>query len=124
MSFVCPRCTVPKLNITLGIELPPDKRADEITLQLLECSVCGWTGLGVYREYKRGMQVGNERFEHIGYHLPDGEYRMVRRLLSRCPSRRNPFCDCMVHRMLGHRDLDGNWDGLNTIRTHESFQLR
>lgn len=97
------------------MELPPDNRADEITLQLVECSVCSFRGLAVFAESRRGPWPDSS-IEHTVYDLPDGEEALVRALFERCPNRRNAHCQCAIHRALGHQDNSGRWIGLNALR--------
>ena len=42
MGFICPKCRGISLEITSTIELPPDSRSDEITVQILKCTKCGF----------------------------------------------------------------------------------
>jgi hypothetical protein len=54
MSFVGPECHANSLAITQSIELPPDGRSDEISLQIVACQACGFAGTAVYEESRRG----------------------------------------------------------------------
>ena len=54
MSFACPECLTKSLKITAKLELPPDSRSDEITVQVVACSRCGFAGVAVYEESRRG----------------------------------------------------------------------
>jgi hypothetical protein len=123
MPFLCPQCATPKaLNISLSLELPPDSRSDEITLQILECSQCGFAGIGVYEESRRGA-LDSESFHHIGYHVSADELARLRELVQRCRNPRNSRCQCVAHRTLGRRNASGRWEGLNRIHVHGAFDL-
>ena len=70
MEFVCTKCLGASMKITSSIELPPDSRSDEITVQTLKCSKCGFAGLGIYEESRR-RRLDSESFHHHGYHMDD-----------------------------------------------------
>ena len=124
MPFVCPKCSGPRsLNIALSLELPPDSRSDEITLQIIECSRCSFAGIAVYEESRRG-RFGTESFHHTGYDVPVGDLSALREKLERCPEPRNARCRCAVHRKLGRKDASGRWDGLKDISHQAPFELR
>lgn len=123
MSFICPDCTHAKLNVIKSIMLPADSRSDEIALQMITCSHCGFTGLAIYEESRRGV-LRRDHFSHIGYDLPTAEMDIVRDLIARCPNRRSPRCQCTTHKMLGHQDKAGRWDGLRVIRCGSSFTIQ
>ena len=54
MAFVCPDCAEKSLDIGLSIELPSDGTHDGTSLQLVECERCGFVGIAVYGESRRG----------------------------------------------------------------------
>ena len=54
MAFLCPDCSAKSLIIAMRLELAPDSRWDEITLQTIACASCGFRGVAVYRESRRG----------------------------------------------------------------------
>ncbi len=68
MPFQCPECSTKTLKITHKLELPPDSRSDEITLQIIECSGCGFGGIAVYEESRRGA-LDDDSFDHTGYRV-------------------------------------------------------
>jgi C4-type Zn-finger protein len=47
MPLVCPECSSASLNVTARLELPPDSRSDEITVQIVQCSQCGFSAAAV-----------------------------------------------------------------------------
>ncbi len=125
MSFLCPRCiTTPKsLKISHKIELPPDSRSDEIALQVVECSQCGFAGIAVYEESRRGA-LGAESFDHVGYHVGGDDLRALREMIKQCPKPGNRRCGCSVHSRLGRTEVSGRWSGLSDVHLGEWFNLR
>jgi C4-type Zn-finger protein len=70
LVFICPACKYKTLEIISSIELPPDIRSDEITLQILKCKNCEFKSLGLYEESRRGA-LGYESVNHRGFYLPE-----------------------------------------------------
>ncbi len=123
MPFLCPECSEPKsLGIALKIELPPDSRSDEITLQVVECYRCGFEGIAVYEESRRGA-LGSESFHHIGYRVSKEDLKALRRTIKACPRPTDWRCRCSAHRVLGRRDASGRWSGLDDIDQEGTFAL-
>ncbi len=123
MPFRCPECAAPNsLRIVRSIELPPDGRSDETTLQIVECARCGFAGIAVYQESRRGA-LGEESVDHTGYFISADDLKALRRMLARCPNPRNPLCRCAAHRALGKRDAAGRWDGLADVRLQRAFPM-
>jgi predicted RNA-binding Zn-ribbon protein involved in translation (DUF1610 family) len=109
MSFRCPICGGEKtLLITAKIELPADTRSDEISLQTIDCQKCGFEGLAVYEESRRGA-LGSESIDHYGFTLSGDEKSALKRLIRQCPQPTNPNCECDSHRYLNRRDGTGRW---------------
>jgi len=124
MPFPCPKCSEPKsLSITLSFELPPDNRSDEITLQIVECSQCGFAGIAVYEESRRGA-LDAESFHHTGYCVSAAGLRSLREMIEGCPDPRNSRCQCAVHRTLGRQDALGRWVGLDNVHCQQAFDLK
>ena len=125
MPFLCPQCSTPKgLQITSKIELPPDSRSDEIALQVVQCSQCGFAAIAVYEESRRGA-FGSESIDHRGYRVGAEDVERLREAIKRCPEPRNQRCKCSVHRKLSRRDASGRWNALDDIlRRQASFALR
>lgn len=121
MSFVCPECARPELEITLSIELPPDARSDEITLQTVECSRCGFQGAAVYEESRRGA-LDSESWHHQGHRLEKEPLRALVEAIRACPDRRNRGCRCASHRGLGRTDASGRWVGVP--ESTQTFPMR
>ena len=123
MAFRCPRCGGSgSLGIALSVELPPDSRSDEISLQLVACSACGFAGLAVYEESRRGS-LGDDSFHHTGYRMAQEELASLAELLRSCPHPQDPGCLCPAHRQLGRRDAQGTWDGLAGLNLGEPFPM-
>ena len=124
MPFVCPDCSRHgSLNIVLSIELPPDSRSDEITIQIVECSDCRFAGIAVYEESRRGP-LDSESFHHTGYHVSKSQLRDLRKAIRSCRDRKNWRCRCPAHRMLSRTDAGGRWIALRDLETTEAFPVK
>ena len=110
------------MEIVQSLELPPDSRSDEITLQLLECRQCGFRGLAVYEESRRGP-FDSESWEHAGWHVPPAQWEWISGLMLACPHPENPRCGCHTHKKLGLVDYNGRWCGLDQIEYTDEFAL-
>jgi hypothetical protein len=122
MPFRCPECLSTSLEIARTIELPPDSRSDEITLQVMECSGCGFRALAVYEESRRGA-LDSEAWEHCGYQASPASLQSIAAAIEACPAPRDPHCPCPSHRILGRRDALGRWQGLEGSGTLRPFPL-
>jgi hypothetical protein len=123
MPFTCPECHTPgALRITHRLELPPDARSDEITLQVVRCSQCRFEGLAVYEESRRGA-LDDESFSHTGYEAEKAGVSALKKAISRCPRPGNPRCACAAHEAYGRRDAHGRWTGLDAFDLGSSFPL-
>ena len=124
MAFICPECSTSKsLKIGLKIELPPDSRSDEITLQVVKCTKCGFEGIAVYEESRRGA-MGSESFDHSGYRVNVDDLKDLKVMIRQCPEPRNRRCRCPVHRKLRRTDSSGRWNGLGNIVLIGRFPLK
>jgi hypothetical protein len=123
VSFKCPQCTTPKsLKIKHSLELPPDSRSDEISLQIVNCASCGFNGIAVYQESRRG-RFGDESIDHIGYRINTQDLISLKTQINRCPQPGNPKCACIVHRQLGKKDKSGRWTGLERFQLDQRYQM-
>lgn len=123
MPFKCPSCSSPRsLGIVATIELPPDSHWDEISLQIVHCSKCDFTGLAIYEESRRGA-LDSEVVHHTGYHIQDKDLNVLERMIRRCPKPSNRRCDCSTHLELGGKDEYGRWNGLSGIRLGKTFEM-
>lgn len=123
MAFACPRCSVEdSLAIVAAIELAPDSRSDEISLQILQCGQCGFRGLAVYEESRRGA-LDAEAWEHTGYLVEEDVVNSIARLINGCPERSKSNCPCQSHQILGQLDQNGRWNGIGKYETRGMFPL-
>jgi len=124
MSYLCPQCTNPKsLRIISRLELPPDSRSDEITLQVVECSRCNFAGIAVYEESRRGA-LGDDHFDHYGYFVDKSDLMTLKNAINKCPKPGNWRCKCAAHRRFGGKDEIGRWNGLGDIRHDRPFGMQ
>lgn len=121
MPFVCPACSGESLKIALALELPPSDYDDEITLQTVLCESCGFRGLAVYRENRRGS-MERSSWHHRGYEVGDEELTSLSRLLSLCPSPGDPRCGCPTHAELSRYDWAAV--GANNVPVKRDFEMR
>ena len=109
MAFTCPKCLKSgSLAIEIAIEMPPDGRSDEITLQALVCSSCDFRGLAVYQESRRGA-LDSVAWEHIGYRVGPLVVESVAGAIRSCPEPRNSRCSCAAHRRFATQDRNSIW---------------
>lgn len=123
MAFWCPQCeTSGTLTITHTLELPPDRQLEEITLQVVNCRRCGFSGLAVYEEARRGRLDG-DNWQHIGYQIRNAEVGQLIDDILACPEPHNPRCNCPTHRAYGKQDAKGLWVGLTGLTVKGQFRL-
>ncbi len=123
MSLICPECSNATLEVASSLELPPDSRSDEITVQIVRCSECGFAAAAVYQESRRGALDG-ESVDHAGYRLPAGELRRLERLLRSCPRPGDWRCECKAHRKLRVQDVAGRWIGMRGLPHEGVFRVK
>jgi hypothetical protein len=124
MPFRCPQClTRDSLEIQNSIELPPDRQTEEISLQVIGCSICTFRGLAVYAE-ERGSFSGAETWKHIGYWVSPDAVDSVIAAIRSCPDAHNRDCTCPAHTSLGQKDLHGQWRGLLEMERGHTFLMR
>ena len=124
MPMGCGECN--KLNvlqITQSLVLPPDSRSDDILLQVVSCSNCGFRGLAVYEESRRGSW-DSESWSHTAYRVSNRDLKTISAAIRTCPSPKNQKCSCQTHQRLGKRDAGGRWSGLAEIEIESSFPIR
>lgn len=115
MPFYCPQCGGRgSLEISQGIELAPDARSDEITLQVVDCKDCGFSALAVYEETRRGS-FESDGWQHQGFIVAEADLAAVRETIQSCPDPHNGRCRCPAHRSLGELDNQGCWQGLEGV---------
>lgn len=103
MPFECPGCKTGSLEITRSLEVPPGPDDDEMSVQLLHCSGCGFDGLAVYREDRRGG-LDSESWTHDGYQINDSALQLLRKAIESCPARASRSCPCAGHARLKQYD--------------------
>lgn len=109
MSFQCPQCLgLQSLQIIASIELVPDTRSDEISLQVVRCRDCRFEALAVYEESTRGA-LDSESVDHYGYQVARKDLFSIKSLIKGCPRPRDAGCSCASHRQLNQRDSSGRW---------------
>ena len=124
MSFRCPQCKTPaSLEIVSSIELPPDARSEEITLQVVECAACGFSGLAVYEEPRHGILEADD-WRHTGYWVSKDAVESVKAAIRSCPNPYAADCACEVHTSLNQRDMHGAWKGLLEMERAHTFLMR
>ena len=122
MPFACPKCEQPgSLEIVQSLELPPDNRSDEISVQVVECRRCGFSALAVYEESRRGA-LGSECYDHSGYRAAIEEIEGMKAALAACPRPHDKNCGCFSHQRLGKQDRSGRWNGLG-LTTSGRFEM-
>ncbi len=109
MPLICPACSQPSLTISVSLELPPDARWDEIAVQAVTCTGCGFSGGAVYLESRRGAP-DSETVAHTGYPLSAEDAAAWQKMLHACRTPQKTDCDCATHRQLNRRDSNGIWE--------------
>ncbi len=124
MAFRCPQCkTSDSLEISASIDLPPDRKSTEISLQVVECSACNFRGLAVYEECRSGGPMGEEG-QHIGYWVSPDAVEKIKQAIASCPSPHRDHCTCQAHSELSNRDVHTIWRGLLEIERGHTFLMR
>jgi len=123
MKFVCPQCRGVSMKINESIELPPDSRSDEIAVQTLKCLKCGFNGLGVYEESRRGS-LDSESVDHRGYYVDDCIIASIEKMIGQCPEPNKSSCRCRIHQILSRVNKFGRWNWLDKIPHKERFKLQ
>lgn len=95
MAFKCPACEGGSLKIELSMELPPSE-VDETSVQMVKCEDCGFRGIAIYEESRRGS-MSSDSFRHVGYEVSDENLQLVESGLRLCPARSNNRCQCEIH---------------------------
>jgi hypothetical protein len=120
MAFYCPVCSGESLNISFSLELPPSDYDDEITVQMVECIACSFTGLAVYCESRRGS-MERPSWRHRGYQIEREALASLSHRFSQCPSPGNPRCGCPTHAYLSQYD----WAALaSNFAVKKEFEMR
>jgi len=110
------------LRITNSIELPPDIRSDEISLQTVVCSKCDLKGIAIYEESRRG-RIDDDAFSHTGYQTDENSYSDLRTLIKKCPHPKDKNCYCETHKKLGEKNESGRCVGLSLYHLDTAFPI-
>jgi hypothetical protein len=105
------------------MDLPPDRQTEELSLQVVGCSACGFRSLAIY-EVARGDCPESESWKHIGYWVSPDAIESVSKAIQSCPEPCNPRCACAAHASLGKKDLQGRWSGLLELERGHTFTMR
>jgi len=122
MGIICPACSRNSLTITSKIELPPNERSDEVTLQLIECNKCGFQGIAVYEESRRG-KINSDTFSHRGYKVSSELLNKLKEIVDQCPDPNNSKCRCKAHRYFINLYRAGKWGWLEEQSKHKPFEI-
>jgi hypothetical protein len=102
------------MNITFALELPPTEIDDEVALQTLKCTDCGFRGIAVYRESRRG-RLDSQSWHHEGYPITDAALEKLYQEFLLCPSPRDRSCGCATHRRLSQQSwMYPVWPGVDS----------
>jgi len=96
MALRCPKCKAGALKVVAALELGPDKRSDEVAFQVVACTACGFEGVAVYEESRRGA-LDDESWSHTAWAADDSAIAAARRLIASCRRPRYATCTCPAH---------------------------
>lgn len=123
MPFKCPKCLGASMKITSSIELPPDSRSDEITVQTIKCTKCGFTGLEIYEETRRGS-LNEDCIHNYGIYIDNLTYESMKKTFRQCPKPKESDCQCKTHHSLNQVNEFGRWNWLERFSQKKSFELQ
>jgi hypothetical protein len=124
MAFSCPECASPaSLVITSGLELAPDANWDEISVQILRCANCGFCGVALYQESRRGA-FGDSLVVHQGYAVALQNFRILEQAIAACPSPGDHHCECRSHALIEQVYASGAWRGADTDQEGNGFVMQ
>jgi hypothetical protein len=87
------------LRITQRLEVGADRDSDEIALQCVVCAACGFRGVAVYEESRRGS-LDSEVWDHTGYRVAPAAWDALAGQLAACPQPNTESCPCVAHQSL------------------------
>jgi len=96
MPLQCPECEAAALRIKEALELGPDARSDEVSLQIVRCGACGLETVAVYEESRRGA-LDREQVNHTAYPATDDAMAEIARLIRSCTRPKDGACRCGAH---------------------------
>ena len=88
----------------MAMELGPDDFSDERSVQIVECRGCGFVGVGLYEESRRGS---GERVHHAAYDTTVTP--MYQSTIRECPTPRQAGCRCFAHQLMRRSVGDPLW---------------
>jgi hypothetical protein len=110
----CPGCKAPALRIRVELELGNDGNSDEVSIQAMRCTHCGFSAAASYEESRRG-RLDSECWNHIAIRITSDDYAKLVASLAACPNRRNAECPCNAHRWFGQRSELGSLQPLQFV---------
>jgi ferredoxin len=123
MSFKCPNChEAAALNIVNSLQVPPDDRSDDILLQVIGCSQCGFRGLAVYEESRRGA-LETDSWDHTGYKVDSQVVEDIEQAIRRCPDPFDWRCQCPAHLRFSDNPGRRGWTGLKNLPVQGTFRM-
>ena len=96
MAFKCPACEGGSLEIELSMELPWDGGAVERSVAIVKCEGCGFRGISVYEESRRGS-MDSESFWSFVYEVSEKDLQLMASGFALCPDHQNKDCQCETH---------------------------
>jgi hypothetical protein len=119
---MCPDCSDARtVSRSAAIELRPDNFWDEIFLNLVACSACGFRGAIVALESRGHGGLGDDTDDTTGYRLDPSSFESIRASIERCPGPGRRQCECGTHRDLV---LASTWGFLKGYESMGTFPVR
>jgi len=124
MGFSCPDCRFPaRFEIASSLELPPDTNWDEISMQIVRCANCGFCGVALYQESRRGA-FGKSLIVHQGYAVALQNIGILEQAIATCPSPGDHHCECRSHALIQQVYASGAWRAADTDREGPGFEIQ
>ncbi|MFO7947350.1 MAG: hypothetical protein R6V19_11100 [Armatimonadota bacterium] len=118
MPLQCPKCKGLWLQVEKSMELGSDERSDEVALQIVHCSVCGFKAVAIYEESRRGT-LDDESVHHTAYPADDEALGQVMDIITSCRNPQDASCRCRGHQqarqMLSERSARAGVDWQDPI---------
>ncbi|GAJ06187.1 unnamed protein product, partial [marine sediment metagenome] len=114
--------SVANVNIVSRLEIPPDARSDEISLQIVKCNRCKFESVAIYEESHRGA-LDSDVFDHYGYTIDQKELKELKALIRQCSEPKNRRCSCDSHRALRRKDSSGRWIRPGFNKDQRTFRM-
>lgn len=78
--FLCPTCNKETLLLRETCDLPSTQRSDEMQIQTLACTACGFHACGIYEEAHRGA-IDDDSVDHRCYPLDEMSFHELETLI-------------------------------------------